>query len=297
LKRISPGGALNLARFKKIRQLASSAWATTESAGRLQVSDLPPAVAAHEGRELAVLSANLWHDWPRFRNVADRLERFARLVEQEQVDLVLLQEVSRTRSLHADEWLAARLGMAVAYSRANGHPAIGFEEGPALLSRFPLQRVCLHQFAYRWNPFSRRLALGAAVETPGGWLHAFSVHLGLLRRQNAIQVRSLVDWVTQMAAEDPALVGGDFNAHETSAQISAARQRWLDTFRSLHPHADGTTHTLSWLRGSIALPRRLDYIFLHAGESHWRVRETRHLDAPGGPHSDHKAVLTRLVFC
>ncbi len=223
-------------------------------------------------------------------------EGFARLAEQEHADLILLQEVARTQVLRVDEWLGERLCMASVYSRANGHRAIGFEEGLAVLSRFPLDRVCIHQFASRLNPFVRRLALGAAVETPCGRLLAFSVHLGLLRRENAAQVRSLVDWITRTAAGRTALVGGDFNAHETTRQIAHARQRWLDTFRYLHPHADGTTHTLRWLRGRIAHRHRLDYIFLHSGNQSWEVRETCHLDAPGGPHSDHRAVLTRLVF-
>ncbi len=282
--------------FQRLKRLARCAWAVTEPAGRLHVRGLPETTAAGECDHMTVLCANLWHDWPRFRRLEERLEDFARLAEQEHADLILLQEVARTQVLRVDEWLGERLCMASVYSRANGHRAIGFEEGLAVLSRFPLDRVCIHQFASRLNPFVRRLALGAAVETPCGRLLAFSVHLGLLRRENAAQVRSLVDWITRTAAGRTALVGGDFNAHETTRQIAHARQRWLDTFRYLHPHADGTTHTLRWLRGRIAHRHRLDYIFLHSGNQSWEVRETCHLDAPGGPHSDHRAVLTRLVF-
>ncbi len=71
--------------------------------------------------QLTVLSANLWHDWPRFRRIKERLEDFARLAEREQADVILLQEVARTRAIRADEWLADRLGMVSVYSRANGH--------------------------------------------------------------------------------------------------------------------------------------------------------------------------------
>jgi hypothetical protein len=40
----------------------------------------------------------------------------------------------------------------------------------------------------------------------------------------------------------------------------------------------------------------LDYIFLRPGKSTWKVLETRHLDGLAGAHSDHRAVLTRLVL-
>jgi endonuclease/exonuclease/phosphatase family metal-dependent hydrolase len=68
----------------------------------------------------------------------------------------------------------------------------------------------------------------------------------------------------------------------------------LDTFRHLHPKADGTTHELRWPWGGLLRRHRLDYIFLRPGARGWRVLETCHLDAANGPHSDHRAVLTRL---
>jgi len=43
------------------------------------------------------------------------------------------------------------------------------------------------------------------------------------------------------------------------------------------------------------LHQRLDYVFVQQpATAHWRVLDSGHLDAPGGPHSDHRAVLTRL---
>jgi endonuclease/exonuclease/phosphatase (EEP) superfamily protein YafD len=71
---------------------------------------------------------------------------------------------------------------------------------------------------------------------------------------------------------------------------------WTDTFRLLHPHADAATHTrrtrhrLGWLH------RRLDYVFLQQPTGGpWQVLECAHVDAPGGPHSDHRAVLVRIA--
>lgn len=245
---------------------------------------------------ITVVSANLWHDWPRHRLQRERLEAFAHLIERESVDVALLQEVSRRPGLRVDQWLADRLGMAYVYTRANGHEAaIGFEEGLAVFSRFPLTSPRLRHLGTRANPFVRRMALGVDVDTPCGRLRVFSAHLGLLRRHNAHQLARLRSWVGATVAGCSALIGGDFNAHEGTPQIAQAQRAWVDTFRHLQPTADGTTHEQRWPWGGL-LRRRLDYIFLHPGDRRWQVMEARHIDAPDGAHSDHRAVLTRLAL-
>ena len=255
-----------------------------------------PAQARSRPGRLAVISANLWHDWPRFRRWPARLEALAQLVETERADVVLLQEVARTRALHSDEWLADRLEMHCLYGRANGHAgAIGFGEGVAVLSRFPLGQPRLHQFRSRANPFVRRVALGTIVATPDGPMAAVSLHLSLLPRDNARQLAALPGWVSRLAGAGPAVVGGDFNAPEHRRGIGQARAFWLDTFRHLHPQAAGATHELRWPWGKTWRSQRLDYIFLQPGRQPWTVLEARHLETPGGRHSDHKAVVARLA--
>jgi len=95
--------------------------------------------------------------------------REAVLVESVDADVLLLQEVARTPTRSVDAWLADRLGFSRAYGRANGDlAAIGFEEGPAILSRFPLRDVGLRQLTHGHNPLVRRVALRARVTTPAG---------------------------------------------------------------------------------------------------------------------------------
>lgn len=296
-----PAGLLSfgrkLLRFKVFHNLRPLAWqvaAVSEMPGNPSVQNQPSDQPERSCGSITVISANLWHDWPRYRQITERLEAFIQLVVEEDVDILLLQEVSRTTDLRVDEWLADRLGMAYVYTRANGHRAIGFEEGIAVFSRFPLSQPALSQLGHQSNPFVRRMALGAKVETPCGNLHAFSVHLGLTPRNNTTQVAHLHHWVGDIALRQPALVGGDFNAHESSPQIRQTRSRWLDTFRHLHPHADGHTHVIRWPWGSVLRRHRLDYIFLLPDESSWKVVETRHLSTSGLSHSDHRAIITRL---
>jgi endonuclease/exonuclease/phosphatase family metal-dependent hydrolase len=246
-------------------------------------------------RQLTVLSANLWHDWPRHRRWSERLEAFAQLAETVEADVLLLQEVARTPGLRADGWLAERLGFAMTFARANGDlGAIGFEEGPAILSRFALADVHLHQLSHGHNPLARRVALAAHAETPFGRLLVVSTHLGLIQRHNAGQIRRLRSWVAEVSAGSTAIIGGDFNAPEHRTEIAQTRRTWTDTFSHVHPHAKGITHTRRLLWGR-PLHRRLDYIFIQQPTSNnWDVVESSHLDAPGGPHSDHRAVLARL---
>jgi endonuclease/exonuclease/phosphatase family metal-dependent hydrolase len=280
----------------RLPEFAKAAISVTEQAGRVSLQSEPYPIPAEECDEYNVLSANLWHDWPRFKDLEKRLDAFANLVESERIDLILLQEVARTPSFKADEWLAERLKMAYVYSRANGSQKIGFEEGLGVYSRFPLKRLpYIRQMTQGHNPFSRRLALGVEVDTPCGEILAFSAHLALARKQNARQLRGLHGWINEISAGRSAIIGGDFNAPEHTHQIQHVRSTWLDTFREIHQHGHASTHEIHWPWGGVFLSHRLDYIFLQPGKPAWQVFDVQHVDAPGGPHSDHRAVLARLA--
>jgi endonuclease/exonuclease/phosphatase family metal-dependent hydrolase len=278
-----------------LKPYARKVAAVTEIPGKLTIRRNPRTSATANCEGISVVSANLWHDWPLFRRLPERLMAFARMVEQERIDILLLQEVASKSDLHAGEWLADRLGMAYVYGRANGHTSIGFEEGLALLSRFPLEDPHIERLGNSWNPFIHRAALGARVDTPCGEISAFSVHLSLTPRENAHQQEKLRQLIDRWSNGHPVVVGGDFNASETTARIKQAKADWLDTYRHLHPKGDGTTHFIHWPWGGVAWKHRLDYIFLEDREPRWQVVESRHLLVPGEFHSDHRAVLTRLV--
>lgn len=291
------GRLLTVPGLNRLAPLARRVDAVARPAGRSSLVDTPALEPPTALDGLTVLSANLWHDWPRQHRWAQRLDAVAELIEQERADVVLLQEVARTTSHHADEQLAHRLGMARVYARANGAvEAIGFEEGLAVLGRFPIERVHLRQLGRSHNPLTRRIALGAELITPLGRLHAVSVHLGLSQRANDAQLRALRAWVAEIGAGTPAVIGGDFNAPEVRREMARTGTAWVDTFRRVHPRADSSTHAsgLPWRRWSPA--RRIDYVFLQQGtEQQWQVVDAAHLDAPGGPHSDHRAVVARLL--
>lgn len=241
---------------------------------------------------LTVMSANLWHDWPFRRRLPHRLEAFAQLVEKERADIVLLQEVLRSPQIQVDDWLGKRLGMAFVYSRVNGdEQAIGFEEGLAVMSRYPIAAPQLKNLDGGAG-LCRRMALAVEILSPLGNVWAVSVHLGIFRKRNHSQWRALSRWVAELGNDLSALIGGDFNAHENSMPIRQAQGMWIDTYRSVNPEGDGTTHGLRLPWGD-TLRRRLDYIFLRQGAHQWRVADSSHILPAHEPHSDHCAVLTR----
>lgn len=287
---------LGLPGIHRLRPLARRVDAVAEPAGRLSVRHQPEARPGSESQVLTVISANLWHAYPRFSRQNERLEDFTCMVKAQNADVLLLQEVTRRAGLRVDEWLAEQLGMAYVYARANGHEsAIGFEEGLAVFSRYPIHALHLKQLGTKARAFVRRLALGATVDSPCGKLAFVSVHLALPHRQNAHQLAQLYTWIHASAEGLPIIIGGDFNAVESSPQIGRAQMQWTDIYRHVNPDSNGFTHTIRGPMGSMIHQGRLDYIFLHPAEREWRLLEAHHMDGCEGPHSDHRAVLVRLA--
>jgi endonuclease/exonuclease/phosphatase family metal-dependent hydrolase len=285
--------------FRSFRLLFSMVAAVKEPTNQVIYYATPATQTnAKPCKPITIISANLWHDWPRHRQLFPRLSAFADLAETEAADIVLLQEVARTTKLKVDEWLAERLGMGYAYARANGHESgIGFEEGLAVFSRFPLGTPQWHQLGASALQMSQRMALGANVNTPCGNLMVYSVHLGIYAKENFRQINRLQDWIGSTASEQTALIGGDFNAHENKSQIHHIQKRWLDIFRYMNPDGDGTTHEIRWPWGQPLRRHRLDYLFMQKGGTHWNVLDAKHISAKVGKgfHSDHRAVMARVV--
>ncbi|MHA2403060.1 MAG: endonuclease/exonuclease/phosphatase family protein [Candidatus Kariarchaeaceae archaeon] len=267
----------------------------TKPLGRISIVSNPEFHQRKDSDEqVAIMTVNLCHDWPRYRKLRERLECFVELVKEEGADILLLQELARTQEFKADEWLSDQLGMAYVYSRANGHESgIGFEEGLAVFSRFPISQPRLAQLSDQKNPFYRRIALGATINTKRGEFLAVSVHLAINQRKNQSQFSRLQSWIDEQSGIVPTVIGGDFNVHEHSPQIRFAQNSWHDSYREINPRDHGYTHNLQWPWGGTLRRSRLDYLFLRKGEFPWRINEARHIEMDGCSISDHKPVLVK----
>jgi endonuclease/exonuclease/phosphatase family metal-dependent hydrolase len=151
--------------------------------------------------------------------------------------------------------------------------------------------------------YDPRVVLRAAVDTPRGRMQVFSTHLA----RDPCQVDRLVEVVRAHTGPLPALLLGDFNTPESSAEIARLVRggRLVDAFRAANPDATGAT---VWQRPGAPEPtatRRVDFIFIRPGTAATaRVRASRVVLATPGRlangtalwPSDHYGVLAEIAL-
>ncbi|MGB9641430.1 MAG: endonuclease/exonuclease/phosphatase family protein [Anaerolineales bacterium] len=251
-----------------------------------------PITPTIECQSITILSANLCHTWPKRNFPYERLHKFIELVKEKQADILLLQEVMHTDTSGVHGWLAEQLQMNVAYARTNGHRQwLRFEEGVAVLSRFPIVHT-EHKFLKSFfHPFVHRQALAAQIATPWGKILAISTHLSITPWQNRHQIEQIQTWIEGQAHS--AVLGGDFNAAEHTHRIARIQQIWIDTLRHIYPtFSQPFTHSLN-LPFRQRIQQRLDYIFLIQHEPKWAILSAGIDQAYH--FSDHLAVWAQLA--
>ncbi len=191
------------------------------------------------------------------------------------------------------------------YLRANGNRrAILFEEGEAILSRYPLRDPAFAELKPRAGFFENRAVLHAVAVTPWGDVAVYVAHLTSAAPEiNRAQIMSLISYVTE-TNNGPAIIAGDFNAREDSPQIRAIADQWIDTYRTMHPDQAGATCCIENLTQGPDEPLqvRIDYVFLVPGTapdarilSSQRVLDRPFKVATGWQWaSDHAGLLTVL---
>jgi endonuclease/exonuclease/phosphatase family metal-dependent hydrolase len=206
------------------------------------------------------------HGRPDFENLSLRLDLMAGEILRLEADVVLLQEAPWTKSTgNAAQYLAQKLGYNYLYYRANGNRRlISFEEGEAILSRYPLEEAHFSILHPKAGFFENRVLLGATVDTTLGDVKVFVTHLTDKDPQvNFEQVESLRDIVEPLVGGST-IVAGDFNARENSPQLIELTSNWVDTYRTIHPGDPGLTCCIDNLTSGSEdlLEKRIDYIFL-----------------------------------
>ena len=183
-------------------------------------------------------------------------------------DVVGVQEASRGRR-RGD--VAARLASALGFHHVYAPAAprwplvsrvLGLEEGPAVLSRFPIVTSHAHPIDGCGGLY-RRVLVCAELATPRGPLEACSTHLDG-SDCHAERVASILGARPRTA---PLLLMGDLNATEQSKGIRnlIAALGLVDTFRAANPAAPGfTVWQPVWLERPFA-SRRVDFILLAPG--------------------------------
>jgi endonuclease/exonuclease/phosphatase family metal-dependent hydrolase len=181
--------------------------------------------------------------------------------------------------------------------------SLAFEEGPAVLSRFPILASQVHRLSGALEVHERRIALEVVLDGPAGRFRVFSVHLTARSRAGRCrQIAALVRAVEGgLHRDSPTIVGGDFNADEEELRLLTDVRGWIDSFRHLHPEVPGHTWGQLLAAAMATAGRRIDFLFsAPAGDAHWQPAHSRLVLDRSFPHardgvlwaSDHYGVLT-----
>jgi endonuclease/exonuclease/phosphatase family metal-dependent hydrolase len=157
---------------------------------------------------------------------------------------------------------------------------MNFEEGPAVLSRFPIVETSVVDLPRCRHFYDPRVLLRATVQTPWGLLDVFSTHTG----HDACQVRRIAEIVAERPRRLPVFVMGDFNAPDTADWMVALGRDYgfIDAFRAARPDTRGATVWQQPGAPVATATRRVDFIFVAPnGGPAPRVRDSRLvLDTP-----------------
>ncbi|WP_313461438.1 endonuclease/exonuclease/phosphatase family protein [Stenotrophomonas sp.] len=245
---------------------------------------------------MSVVTFNLHHDredWPERRRVIQReLERL-------QPDVIALQEViQKPHVRNQAAWLARKLGYE--YLFVSTDPPGRFKRyGNALLTRRPILARNEHLLA----PLRDYRTVGhLRIDVDGQAVNVYATHLNERsdedgKRIRGEQIADLLAFVARTDAGAPVVIAGDFNAQVDAGDLSPLRQRYGDSYGSVHVNNElAQVSTLN--RHYFDAPRRIDHVFFQ--QDQLVAREARLLfDEPyaeGRWASDHYGVWTRLQF-
>lgn len=194
---------------------------------------LDPAAPRFEGRyastahltsvpsELRVVTFNIKY--------SKEIDRAATVLERDSLrgaDLVALQEMDEV----GVDRIARALELNYAYYPATIHPTTGRYFGPAVLSRWPIERswkVILPHAS--WGRGQRRTATAAILRVRGEPILAYAVHLETPIRITPSERRDQIQAVLDDAVGfgGPVVIAGDFNSEEIGVQLRREGYRWV----------------------------------------------------------------------
>lgn len=252
-------------------------------------------------RPLRVVTYNLLHDgatsgvFDGSTHLEERLEMAIRELKALDPDIVAVQEASDSRTHgNVPGRLAQALGLHMVFEPATAHVfglwpldrlvvgVMGFEEGSAILSRFPITASEAYDLPRCKKWLEPRIMLQATVSTTWGPLQVFSTHTG---RGDECQLERVGEIVRDRIGAGPSLLMGDFNTPETGKVLTTLRNEagFIDAFRIVNPELNGPTVWQRIESPDATVSRRVDFIFLLNGRaSKTSVRSSRVvLNRPG----------------
>jgi endonuclease/exonuclease/phosphatase family metal-dependent hydrolase len=213
--------------------------------------------ASVDSTRLRVMTYNIHHGEGTDGKVD--LERIAKLITDNKVDLVALQEVDRNTQRTGKCDMPAELAKLTKMKAIFGanFPLEGGEYGNAILSRYPIREWTNYHLPKVVEGEQRGL-LRALVETPEASIYFCSTHLDH-RRPDADRLAS-VEVIRKLTAGliAPTLIAGDFNARPGSEVYRRLASSFNDAWQAI---GDGDGFTIPSNQ-----PRaRIDYLWFSEG--------------------------------
>ena len=245
-------------------------------------------VTTESGRSVRVLNMNVLHGYPDFNDHEARYGRTLAAFQDLKPDVLVLQEVWSTRE-YGDlaHRLADDLDMNVAYAKANGSLRfLGFEEGSAVLSRYPIESAERMVLEPRVPVWETRIAVVVRLNIGGpSPLTVVSMHLSdknlEIAREQAQYLAARVQDADIIAGGELTYDGPSYVADNTGALRVFRQDGWRDT-----------------------LPGGIDHVLVDAHPSNpWEIRRAdwmlhpesfRIASEPTFAISDHPAILIDL---
>lgn len=207
------------------------------------------------------------------QNLEHRLEMVVAEFQKHHLDIIGIQEASSSRRRgNTAARLAAALGFHYVYAPASFRIfrneyvdtfvswLMNFDEGPAIISRFPITAWETHDLPRCGRLTDPRVLLAATVRTPQGPVLVASTHTS----GDPCQHQHVVEILRRMRGNVPALVMGDFNASEHSPAMAMFTREhgFIDAYRMRNRNLPGATCYQRPFAATQTASRRIDYLFV-----------------------------------
>jgi endonuclease/exonuclease/phosphatase (EEP) superfamily protein YafD len=191
----------------------------------------PAPKAGRADAPLRLVSFNIKH--------SREIDRALKVLGQDSLrgaDVLSLQEMDEA----GVDRIARSLGLNYAYYPASIHPADGKYFGPAVLSRWPIERSWKVLLPHDgWSRGQRRTATAAIVRVRGTRLLTYAVHLEtpvqITDRERRDQVNAIL--TDADGHTGPVVIAGDFNSQSIGSVLRRHGYRW---------HTEHVGRTVAW---------------------------------------------------
>lgn len=237
-----------------------------------------PSTPSPDAHRVSVLQFNVLHGFPDFKDLDARTKITADTIKALAPDFVLVQEIGQSALLpNRASVLASMTGYEWHWKKASGVAGV-FEEGPGILSRWPLVWKDGVTLPHTTNfGLATRVVCAARAQTPFGEVQLFSAHLSDENDEtiSADQAKTALDYIAAHPSPLPGFLAGDMNASPDAlamrvmrgdATYQGTKGNLIDAWATVHPTDPGYTEP------NTSPNHRIDYVYAVPGSTSTKAK-------------------------